>query len=148
MINIDKYLDLSDEQIDNLLMGFELDTKNDDNCNKSYCKHCKSSNLVIDNIKGHIVCTDCAVVNKEFLDENPTMIIAIHGHTDNHGDEHQNLTLSTDRAYSVMNYLQEIGIDKERMSFKGFGQTKPLTPNSTAEGRAQNRRTEFVIVSK
>ena len=67
MINIDKYLDLSDEQIDNLLMGFELDTKNDDNCNKSYCKHCKSSNLVIDNIKGHIVCTDCAVVNKEFL---------------------------------------------------------------------------------
>jgi transcription initiation factor TFIIB len=74
MINIDKYLDLSDEQIDNLLMGFELDTKNDDNCNKSYCKHCKSSNLVIDNIKGHIVCTDCAVVNKEFLDENPDII--------------------------------------------------------------------------
>jgi len=74
MININKYLDLSDEQIDNLLMGFELDTKNDDNCNKSYCKHCKSSNLVIDNIKGHIVCTDCAVVNKEFLDENPDII--------------------------------------------------------------------------
>ena len=81
MINIDKYLDLSDEQIDNLLMGVDLDIKNDDNCAKSYCKHCKSSNLVIDNIKSHIVCTDCAVVNKEFLDDKPDIINNDHDNT-------------------------------------------------------------------
>jgi outer membrane protein OmpA-like peptidoglycan-associated protein len=83
-----------------------------------------------------------------FLKENESMIIVIHGHTDNQGDEHHNLTLSTDRAYSVMVYLQEKGIDKERMSFKGFGQEKPLVPNSTVENRVKNRRTEFVILSK
>ena len=83
---------------------------------------------------------------KTFLDENPSMIIEIHGHTDDRGDESKNLTLSTDRAYSVMAYLQEKGIDKERMSFKGFGQTKPLMPNTTTENRAKNRRTEFLIV--
>ena len=73
MINIDKYLDMSEEQIDNLLMGVNLDIKNDIIYDKSHCKNCKSYNLVIDNIKGHIVCTDCAVINEEYLDENPEM---------------------------------------------------------------------------
>lgn len=76
MDKIDKYLDMSDDQLDNLLMGVDLDVviegdktiKNKDN---SICKNCKSSNLVIDNTKGHMVCTDCAVINEEYLDENP-----------------------------------------------------------------------------
>lgn len=84
----------------------------------------------------------------EFLNDNPTMTIAIHGHTDNQGDQKHNLTLSTDRAYSVMAYLQENGIDKERLSFKGYGETKPVAPNTSPEGRAKNRRTEFVILSR
>ncbi len=71
MNNIDKYLDMSDEQLDNLLMGVDLDTKTDNQQAKSACKNCKSTNLVIDNTKGHMVCTDCAVINEEYLDENP-----------------------------------------------------------------------------
>lgn len=71
MKNIEKYLDMSDEQIDNLLMGVDLDKKSDVQTTKSVCKNCKSANLVIDNAKGHMVCTDCAVINEEYLDENP-----------------------------------------------------------------------------
>lgn len=71
MKNIEKYLDMSDEQLDNLLMGVDLDKKLDVPSCKSVCKNCKSANLVIDNSKGHMVCTDCAVINEEYLDENP-----------------------------------------------------------------------------
>ena len=70
MKNIEKYLDMSDDQLDNLLMGVNLDKKPDNDQSKSVCKNCKSSNLVIDNTKGHMVCTDCAVINEEYLDEN------------------------------------------------------------------------------
>jgi transcription initiation factor TFIIIB Brf1 subunit/transcription initiation factor TFIIB len=70
MKNIEKYLDMSDDQLDNLLLGVDLDQKIDQKT-KSVCKNCKSSNLVIDNSKGHMVCTDCAVINEEYLDENP-----------------------------------------------------------------------------
>lgn len=71
MKNIEKYLDMSDEQLDNLLMGVDLDKKPEVQSTKSVCKNCKSPNLVIDNSKGHMVCTDCAVINEEYLDENP-----------------------------------------------------------------------------
>ena len=71
MKNIEKYLDMSDEQLDNLLMGVDLDKKPEVQSTKSVCKNCKSANLVIDNSKGHMVCTDCAVINEEYLDENP-----------------------------------------------------------------------------
>jgi transcription initiation factor TFIIIB Brf1 subunit/transcription initiation factor TFIIB len=70
MKNIEKYLDMSDDQLDNLLMGVNLDKKPDNDQSKSVCKNCKSPNLVIDNTKGHMVCTDCAVINEEYLDEN------------------------------------------------------------------------------
>jgi transcription initiation factor TFIIB len=69
MNNIDKYLNMSEDQFDNLLLGVVLDTK--DNNNKETCINCKSTKLVIDNIKGHKVCTECAVINEEFLDDNP-----------------------------------------------------------------------------
>jgi outer membrane protein OmpA-like peptidoglycan-associated protein/tetratricopeptide (TPR) repeat protein len=84
----------------------------------------------------------------EFLDDNPGIKIAIHGHTDDVGKDDFNLALSTDRAFSVMAYLQQKGIEKGRLSFKGFGKTKPLVPNASEENRAINRRTEFVIISK
>ena len=74
MQNIDKYLDMSDDQLDNLLMGVDLDIRLDDNYNIPSCINCKSHDLVIDNIKGHIVCNTCAVINKDFLDENPDII--------------------------------------------------------------------------
>jgi outer membrane protein OmpA-like peptidoglycan-associated protein/tetratricopeptide (TPR) repeat protein len=82
-----------------------------------------------------------------YLIEQENMKIAIHGHTDDIGKLQSNMSLSADRAYSVMAYLQSKGVPAERLSFKGYGPTKPLTSNSSEEGRAMNRRTEFKIIS-
>jgi outer membrane protein OmpA-like peptidoglycan-associated protein len=83
-----------------------------------------------------------------FLNDNPSIKVAIHGHTDDVGKDDFNMTLSTDRAFSVMQYLQKNEISKDRLSFKGFGKTKPLVPNTSEENRALNRRTEFMIIEK
>ena len=68
---LDKYLDMNDDEIDNLLMGVTLDNKPSSDNSKLFCINCKSNNLIIDNIKNHIVCIECAVINKEFLDDAP-----------------------------------------------------------------------------
>lgn len=83
-----------------------------------------------------------------FLKENPTVRIRIEGHTDNVGRLEDNMALSNDRASTVMGYLREQGIAAARLSSKGLGPTKPIGSNDTPEGRAANRRTEFVIVSR
>jgi len=83
-----------------------------------------------------------------FMKENPTIKIRIEGHTDNVGQLADNMALSNDRAFTVMGYLQGKGIAGGRLSFKGLGPTKPVASNDTAEGRAKNRRTEFVIVGR
>jgi outer membrane protein OmpA-like peptidoglycan-associated protein/tetratricopeptide (TPR) repeat protein len=88
------------------------------------------------------------VVFAQYLKKNPRLKIAIHGHTDNIGNPSDNLTLSTDRAFEVMSFLQSQGIPASSLSFKGFGETKPIADNSTGEGRAKNRRTEFIITAK
>jgi outer membrane protein OmpA-like peptidoglycan-associated protein/Tol biopolymer transport system component len=84
------------------------------------------------------------VVN--LLKENPTVSIRINGYTDNVGKPADNLLLSENRAKSVVNYLKSKGIDPRRLSFKGFGDAEPVSPNTTDAGRAQNRRTELKIV--
>lgn len=67
----DKYLDFTDEQIDNLLLGVDLDTIIELNQDEiKICISCKSDNLIIDNTKGYLVCQNCAVINEEFLDKN------------------------------------------------------------------------------
>jgi len=66
----DKYLDMTDDQIDNLLLGFNLTDNEIKLEEKEKCISCKSERLVIDNTKGYLVCQDCAVINKEFLDKN------------------------------------------------------------------------------
>ncbi|HAP01074.1 MAG TPA: hypothetical protein DCQ93_04025, partial [Bacteroidetes bacterium] len=81
------------------------------------------------------------------LKENPTMKIEIGGHTDNVGSDNDNLALSENRAKSVYDYLIKVGVGAARLSFKGYGETKPIATNDTEEGRAQNRRTEFTVVS-
>jgi len=65
----DNYLDFTDDQIDDLLFGMNLNKKIE--TKKKMCKSCKSDKLVVDNVKGYVVCQDCAVINQEFLDENP-----------------------------------------------------------------------------
>jgi len=85
----------------------------------------------------------------DFLRENPKIKIEIHGHTDNVGNDQSNQSLSEKRAKSVRDYLVFVGIDSKRIiAYKGYGESKPITTNDTPEGRALNRRTEFVIVDK
>lgn len=80
-----------------------------------------------------------------FLKLKPSMVIEIHGHTDNRGDNSKNLDLSKRRAKSVMDFLVYNGIDSTRLASKGFGPNKPKASNKTEKGRAFNRRVEFVI---
>lgn len=81
----------------------------------------------------------------QLLNDNPTLHIEIEGHTDNTGSKAYNQTLSEARAKSVVNYLIEHGIDAGRLTSKGYGLSKPVASNKTAEGRAENRRTELLI---
>jgi len=72
--------------------------------------------------------------------------IEVGGHTDNVGTAAKNLVLSQDRANTVRAYLLTKGIDPSRVTAKGYGMTKPVASNATADGRAQNRRTEVTIL--
>ena len=81
------------------------------------------------------------------MNENPNMKILISGYTDNVGKPADNLSLSKGRAVAVVNYLLNKGVRNERLSFKGLGDTKPISDNTTEEGRALNRRTELSVVS-
>ena len=83
----------------------------------------------------------------EYMNANPKMKIEIGGHTDNVGTKAYNKTLSENRAKSVYNYLVSQGIAKERLSYSGYDFSVPVATNDTEEGRAQNRRTEFKVVS-
>ncbi len=80
-----------------------------------------------------------------FMKMNPELGIEIGGHTDNVGSDSDNLALSEKRAQSVMNYILELGIENERISAKGYGETNPMESNETEDGRATNRRTEFMV---
>src|SRR5690606_17831624 len=81
----------------------------------------------------------------DFLAENPGVKIEIRGHTDNIGDDQSNLILSQKRAKGVFNYLVKEGISSERLTSRGFGEKDPIANNNTISGRANNRRTEFII---
>jgi len=78
------------------------------------------------------------------LQTNPDVKFEIDGHTDNTGDANHNLQLSQARADAVRTQLVSMGIDGSRLTTKGFGSTVPVADNSTLEGRANNRRVEFV----
>ncbi len=84
----------------------------------------------------------------KLLTENPTLKIEISGHTDNIGSASYNQKLSENRAKSVVNYLFDKGIEKSRLTYKGYGFNRPVAKNDTEEGRQQNRRTEFEIMEK
>jgi outer membrane protein OmpA-like peptidoglycan-associated protein len=71
--------------------------------------------------------------------------VEIQGHTDNKGDSEYNRQLSQQRAESVMQWLTTAGVAADRMSARGYGDTRPLLPNLTDRNRARNRRVQFMI---
>ncbi|MFQ3237857.1 MAG: outer membrane protein OmpA-like peptidoglycan-associated protein [Olleya marilimosa] len=81
-------------------------------------------------------------VFKEYPDTN----ILVVGHTDSVGSEENNMTLSKNRAYAVTNYLTNQGLSSSRFTTNWFGETQPTNDNTTAEGRAKNRRVNVAIL--
>ena len=81
-----------------------------------------------------------------FLNTNPEIKIQIEGHTDSVGSEKANLELSTKRASNIYEYLIGKGGNKNNISYKGLGESEPVAPNDTEEGRAKNRRTQVKIL--
>ncbi len=84
-----------------------------------------------------------------FILKNPTLKIEFGGHTDSDGDKKANITLSNNRAKAVVDYLVAKGnIPAGRLTYKGYGDTKPKVKNDTPENKAKNRRTEFKVIAK
>ena len=81
-----------------------------------------------------------------WLLNNKKISIEIQGHTDDVGSNSNNMALSKDRAFTVMQYLISKGIELSRLKFKGYGEETPKFPNDSVENRAKNRRTDFMIL--
>jgi len=82
----------------------------------------------------------------DYMKKYPTTTAAIEGHTDNAGSADDNMKLSQQRAESVVEYLvMNFGIDRSRLSAKGYGETRPIAYNTTPEGRQKNRRIEAIV---
>jgi outer membrane protein OmpA-like peptidoglycan-associated protein len=84
----------------------------------------------------------------DVMKRNPAFHVSIEGHTDSQGDEAKNQDLSLRRALACYNYLVTKGIDSKRMTYSGYGESRPVADNNTSAGRAKNRRTEFNISVK
>jgi OOP family OmpA-OmpF porin len=79
------------------------------------------------------------------LKDNPDVKVVVEGHTDSVGSDAYNLKLSQRRAKAVADYLVSEGVASSRVRVEGFGKSKPIADNKTAEGRAKNRRAEVVV---
>lgn len=80
----------------------------------------------------------------KMMTDHPELKFSVEGHTDSDGDDASNLKLSEARAKAVLDQMVKLGIENSRLTSKGLGESKPMTGNDTPEGKAQNRRVEFV----
>ncbi len=103
--------------------------------------------IFFENGRADLIPSSFPALNKlvELLNENEGQKVEIWGHTDNVGDSTKNQQLSEARAKAVYHYLLEKGIDSKLLTFKGFGETKPVASNDSSENRQKNRRVEFVF---
>ena len=83
----------------------------------------------------------------QMMNAHPELKFEVSGHTDSDGNDASNLNLSTERAIVVKNKLISLGISGERLTTKGYGETKPISDNTTSEGKANNRRVEFLKIN-
>jgi len=84
----------------------------------------------------------------DFLIKHPKIKVQVNGHTDIGKDQDYNIRLSTQRALAIVNYLKAKGVNPAQLSYKGYGNAKPIADNNTVEGRALNRRIEFEILGQ
>lgn len=84
----------------------------------------------------------------DLMTDFPYMRVEIEGHTDDQGSDDYNLKLSDVRAKAVVDYLLKKKVEKERLTWKGYGESKPLMPNTSEANRAVNRRVEFRVVER
>ncbi|WP_462318544.1 OmpA family protein, partial [Marinilabilia sp.] len=105
-----------------------------------------STGIRFDTGKSTLKPESMGVINQiyEILNDHSDIKFTIEGYTDSDGDSDLNQKLSEARAKAVQDRLVSMGIDASRLSFKGFGETKPVASNDTSEGKAENRRVEFV----
>jgi len=82
------------------------------------------------------------------MKSNPSMQVEIAGYTDAKGSDAYNIDLSQRRATSVRDYLVKHGVEKNRITAKGYGKEQPIASNDTDEGRAENRRVEFIVIKR
>ena len=82
----------------------------------------------------------------KLMSEHSDLSFSVEGHTDSDGDESSNQRLSEERAAAVKSILVSKGIDASRLSTKGFGESSPMDTNNTPEGKANNRRVEFIKI--
>lgn len=106
------------------------------------------NNIFFETAKAELKSESFSELNRlvKLMEQNPSMEIALGGHTDNVGSEESNEKLSSDRSKSVSDYLVSKGIATTRITSAGYGKSKPVADNATEEGRALNRRVEFTII--
>ncbi len=84
----------------------------------------------------------------DLMTDFPFLRVEIEGHTDDQGSDDYNLKLSDARAKAVVDYLLKKKVEKERLSWKGYGESRPLAPNDGEANRAINRRVEFRVIER
>ena len=107
-------------------------------------------NIYFDHDKAEFLPRSYTELNKflKLMQENPSMIIEIRGHTDSIGEDDYNVYLSRKRAKAVVGFLNDNGIEKSRTRYAGYGDSNPIANNSNTKGRQLNRRVEFLVVRK
>jgi len=105
-----------------------------------------TSGILFDVNKATIKPESMGVINEvaKMMKEHPELNFSIEGHTDSDGGEANNQILSEQRAASVKETLTSLGVESSRMETKGFGESVPVSDNTTPEGKANNRRVEFI----
>lgn len=83
----------------------------------------------------------------DLINDNPTVPVAVFGHTDSIGTDQYNQGLSMERANAVADFLRDEGVEPSRLRIEGYGETQPVASNETPAGRQQNRRVDIVTVA-